>query len=256
MQQSPVLIVDGLAAGYPGEGYVLKDATFTVMPGERIALIGPNGAGKSTLLKTIAGLIPHSEGNISIRGESCEDSHSMVGYVPQQDDIDWTFPVNVWDVVMMGRTRKIGWLRRPRQQDRKIVSHALQQVGMWDFAQRQIGQLSGGQKRRVFIARALAQETDVLLMDEPFNGVDVSAEQEIMQVLDQLTADGVTILLATHNLSMAAQHFDKLLLVKQKMLAFGTSDEVLRPDLLEIAYGSAMHILRSENAAPVLLLEN
>jgi len=173
------LSVVDLSAGYAGQGKAIEGVNFEVLSGERVAVIGPNGAGKSTLFKAIVGLIPFSSGSISIHGKDCRSSHNLVGYVPQQEEIDWSFPANVYDVVMMGRTRQIGWLRWPRRLDHEIVHSVLEQVGLANFANRQIGQLSGGQKRRVFIARALAQETDVLLLDEPFSGVDVAANTKL-----------------------------------------------------------------------------
>lgn len=252
----PALSVHGLTAGYPGDRRALEGADFEVLSGERVAVIGPNGAGKSTLFKALVGLIPFTAGEISIHGVDCHTSHTMIGYVPQHEEIDWTFPVSVWDVVMMGRTRHIGWRRFTRPQDRAIVGEMLDRVGMSAFAQRQIGQLSGGQKRRVFIARALAQETDVLLLDEPFTGVDASAEHEIMQVLDNLRGQGVTVVLATHDMGMAAAHFDKLLLLKQRVLAFGTAQEVLTPEVLARAYGGALRIFQNGQAVTIFADEH
>lgn len=241
---TPALDVRGLSAGYPGDRHALDSVSFAVNPGERIAIIGPNGAGKSTLFKAITGLIPFTSGHISIFGEDCRTSHMMVGYVPQQGDIDWSFPVTVFDVVMMGRARQIGWFRLPRRHDRAAVEELLHTLNLTSIMHRQIGELSGGQKRRVFIARALAQETRVLLMDEPFTGVDTSAEQEIMATLDVLTENGITILLATHDMSKAAQHFDRMLLLKRTLLAYGTPDEVMQPDVLRAAYAGAVQIFQ------------
>ncbi|NJL56728.1 metal ABC transporter ATP-binding protein [bacterium] len=217
--------------------------TFTVDHGERIAIIGPNGAGKSTLFKAIVGLIPFTMGHISIDGRDCRSSHNLVGYVPQQSDIDWSFPVNVYDVVMMGRARAMGWWPWPRREDREAVHTVLKRLNLTDIAHRQIGALSGGQRRRVFIARALVQETRVLLMDEPFTGVDTRAEADIMATLDLLTAQGITLLLATHDMDKAAHHFDRILLLKRTLLAYGTADDVMQPDVLHRAYGGAMTVL-------------
>jgi ABC-type Mn2+/Zn2+ transport system ATPase subunit len=161
----------------------------------------------------------------------------MIGYVPQYDNTDWDFPVTVQDVVMMGRIRKMGWFRFPRQRDWQAVEAALQQVGMAEFGKRQIGQLSGGQRRRVFIARALAQETDVLLLDEPFGGVDVAAEHEIMETLDRLQAACITILISTHDLSLATTQADRLLVLNRRVIAYGTAANTLTPDVLSEAYG-------------------
>mgnify|MGYP005848900117 FL=1 len=238
----PALAVHDLSAGYPGVRSAIEAISFEVMPGERVGVIGPNGAGKSTLFKAIVGLIPHHTGHISIHGEDCATSHRMVGYVPQHEEIDWSFPVTVRDVVMMGRTRQIGWVRLPRRRDWAAVDAALARVGMAGFRDRQIGQLSGGQKRRVFIARALAQETDVLLLDEPFSGVDAAAETEIFEVLDLLRAEGVTTLLATHDLRLATRRFDALLLLKRSVLAFGEPEAVFRPETLREAYGGRVGV--------------
>lgn len=240
----PALEVHQLAAGYPGDRHAITDVNFTVEAGNRVALIGPNGAGKSTLFKAIVGLIPFTRGHISIHGEDCHSSHGFVGYVPQQGDIDWSFPVSVYDVVMMGRSRHIGWFRHPGQKDRDIVNAILEQLSLSDLASRQIGELSGGQRRRVFVARALAQETRVLLMDEPFTGVDTTAEQEIMDTLNILTDNGITILLATHNMDKAATEFDKILLLKQRVLAYGDPQYVMQPENLMQAFGGGIRVFQ------------
>lgn len=245
-EQSVALRVEGISAGYVGMRRAVADVSFDLGVGERIAVIGPKGAGKSTLFKALVGIIPHSGGQISLHGEDCRKSHTMIGYVPQHDDIDWSFPVTVRDVVMMGRTRQIGWLRWPGKADRVAVDAALAQVGMSAFAARQIGQLSGGQKRRVFVARALAQGTDVLLLDEPFSGVDVAAEHEIMETLDALHEQRISVLLATHDLNAAATKFDRLLLLNGCVIAFGTPDEVYVPDKLREAYGGRVGVFGSD----------
>lgn len=239
--ETALTVVD-ISSGYAGQQRAIESISFEVMRGERVAVIGPNGAGKSTLFKTLVGLIPHTSGRISIHGEDCRTSHSMMGYVPQQDEIDWGFPVTVYDVVMMGRTRKVGWLRWPGKGDRYAVHEALDRVGMGGLVSRQIGQLSGGQKRRVFIARALAQDTDVLLLDEPFSGVDVTAEREIMTTLDQLREQNITILLATHDLSTAATRYDRLLLLNRHVIAYGDPAEVFIPHYLQQTYGGRIGV--------------
>ena len=241
-RDQPALDVHRLAAGYKGERHAITNINFTVDAGDRVAIIGPNGAGKSTLFKAIVGLIPFTMGHISIYGEDCHNSHGYVGYVPQQNEIDWSFPVSVFDVVMMGRTRHIGWFNFPRKRDRDLVHLILQQLSLTQLADRQIGELSGGQKRRVFVARALAQESQVLLMDEPFTGVDTSAEQEIMETLDILTQRGVTMLLATHDMEKASTVFDKVLLIKQQVIAYGTPHEVMQPTHLKAAFGGGIHV--------------
>ncbi len=252
---TPALEVQNLSAGYPGDRYAVENISFAVQPGERVAVIGPNGAGKSTLFKAIVGLIPFTHGQISIHGEDCGTSHDLVGYVPQHEAIDWTFPVTVQDVVMMGRARQIGWFRLPRRGDRQAVQDLRERLKLAHLANRQIGMLSGGQKRRVFIARALAQETRVLLMDEPFTGVDSSAEQEIMETLDVLTAQGITLVIATHDMSKAAQSFDRLLLVNRHNLAFGPAGEVLRPDVLRQAYAGAVQVFSDDDGATFMIAD-
>jgi ABC-type Mn2+/Zn2+ transport system ATPase subunit len=231
-----VMTVQNLSAGYNG-GRAVEGITFDVSQGERVGIVGPNGAGKSTLFKAMVDLLPH-QGSISILGASCQQSHARVGYVPQHEAIDWKFPATVWDVVMMGRARHIGYILPPRHRDREAVRSALERVGMIEFRRRQIGELSGGQRRRVFVARALAQEARVLLLDEPFSGIDAAAESDIFQVLDILRADGVAVLLATHNLVQAATHYDKLLLLSAgRLIAYGAPAEVYTPATLAATFG-------------------
>lgn len=238
----PALAVQKLSVGYPGDRRAVQNISFSVTSGDRVAVIGPNGAGKSTLFKAIVGMLPFTEGGISIYGHDCRASHNLIGYVPQQNEIDWNFPVTVGDVVMMGRARHIGWLRMPRRKDWALVHDLLEQVGMAAQIDRQIGQLSGGQKRRVFIARALAQAADVLLLDEPFTGVDTNAEEEIMHTLDLLRERGVTVLLATHDMQMAATRFDQILLLNKQVIAYGAPEEVFTPSHLLSAYGGGVRV--------------
>jgi ABC-type Mn2+/Zn2+ transport system ATPase subunit len=255
-QAVPVLSVQHLSAGYPGDRRAIDGVSFNVHQGERIAVIGPNGAGKSTLFKAIVGLLPFTDGSVSIHGEDCRASHNLVGYVPQHNEIDWNFPATVGDVVMMGRARQIGWFRLPGRSDWRIVQDILAQVGMERYTKRQIGELSGGQKRRVFIARALAQDTDVLLLDEPFSGVDSAASDEIMEALDMLQKYGVTVILATHDMEMATQRFDKLLLLKRQVIAYGAPEEVFTPTHLKAAYGGRVSVLQEAGQMYVLADEH
>ncbi|MDZ4672430.1 MAG: metal ABC transporter ATP-binding protein [Phototrophicales bacterium] len=249
------LTVENLSVGYRSGESAISDISFQLGVGERVALIGPNGAGKSTLFKALVGMIPHQTGYVSIHGEDCRTSHKLFGYVPQQETIDWSFPATVEDVVMMGRVKKIGWFKMPSKHDRQIVHMALDQVGMREFAKRQIGQLSGGQKRRVFIARALAQETDVLLLDEPFNGVDVGAEAEILATLDALQANGITMLIATHDLALASTRFDRVLVVNCHLIADGAPQDVFVPDILRRAYGNRVGIFEHNGQSTMVLEE-
>ncbi|MCC7448030.1 MAG: metal ABC transporter ATP-binding protein [Anaerolineae bacterium] len=236
-----VLETRRLSATYTGE-LAIEDVSFAVRQGERIALVGPNGAGKSTLLKAIVGLLKPVSGQVLIHNDPSRQAARRVAYVPQFGEVDWNFPVSVWDAVMMGRVRHIGWFRLPIPggAHHRIVREALDRVGLLKYADRQIGELSGGQKRRVFIARALAQEADILLLDEPFAGVDPRAQEALIRVLNKLQADGVTIVLATHDLMLASTQFDRLLLMHKSVVAFGKANEVFKPDLLAQTYGGQL----------------
>jgi ABC-type Mn2+/Zn2+ transport system ATPase subunit len=252
----PALDVHRLAAGYPNDRHAIQDVSFTVQSGERVAVIGPNGAGKSTLFKAIVGLLPFTMGHISSYGEDCRSSHSYVGYVPQHGDIDWSFPVSVYDVIMMGRARHMGWFRFPRKRDHERVNELIAHLNLEQIRNRQIGELSGGQQRRVFIARALAQNTRVLLMDEPFTGVDTSAEQDIMATLDTLTESGITILLATHDMGKANQHFDQVLLMNGRLIAYGAPQQVFQPATLRQAYGGSVRVFQDAESAIMIMDEH
>jgi manganese/iron transport system ATP-binding protein len=216
--------------------YALKNISFAVDRGRRVAIVGPNGAGKSTLFKLIIGQLRPAQGQVHIFGHGPEE-HICVGYVPQRSHIDWTFPVTVSDVIMMGRVGKIGFFRWPGRRDKEIVTRALERVQAGHLAHKQIGELSGGQQQRVFIARALAQEAELLLLDEPLTGLDVPSQEAIFEILDGVQADDVTVLLATHDLSLAAEQFDHILLLNQKIIAYDRPTAVLTTDHLLQAYG-------------------
>jgi ABC-type Mn2+/Zn2+ transport system ATPase subunit len=251
MDHSLVMTVQSLSAGYNG-AHTIDDVSFAVCAGERVGIVGPNGAGKSTLFKAMVGLLPH-HGEISIQGQPCQQSHTLVGYVPQHEAVDWKFPATVWDVVMMGRARHIGYILPPRKRDRTAVHAALERVGMHDLRKRQIGELSGGQRRRVFVARALAQEARVLLLDEPFSGIDVRAEADIFEVLDVLREEGIAVLLATHNLAQAATHYDKLLLMNHgRLLAYGVPQDVYTPENLAETFGDRIALFK--DGAPYIAI--
>ena len=239
----PALQVDRVSAGYPGNRRALDNVSFSVQKGERVAVIGPNGAGKSTLFEAIVGVMQISSGRITIYGDDTHSSHTNVGYVPQQNAIDWSFPASVFDVVMMGRSRHIGWFRWPGKDDRAMVRDILERLSLGDLAGRQISELSGGQRQRVFIARALAQDTRLMVLDEPFTGVDQTAEQEIVESLDILTSQGITLLLSTHHMENAAMHFDKVLILRQRVLAYGPPDEALTTTNLRDAFGVFMPVM-------------
>ena len=216
--------------------YALRDLSFRAEVGEQIAIIGPNGAGKSSLLKLIAGIIKPESGQILMFGHPTSQ-HNCIAYVPQRNQIDWSFPVTVEDVVMMGRTRQIGFFRRARALDKELVKASLKRVAALELAKKQIGELSGGQQQRVFIARALALETHLLLLDEPLSGLDLPSQEAIFEILAGLRDDGVTVLMATHDLNLAAERFDKVMLVNKRIIAFGQPEQVLSTENLLAAYG-------------------
>lgn len=239
---APVVEFRNVTICYNGDKPALQDATFALVRGERVAIVGPNGAGKSTLLKAIAGILSPTRGTVDVYG-AVAGGHICIGYVPQRSQVDWNFPVTVADVVMMGRVARIGLLRHPGRHDRRLVAESLAQVGMTSLADRQIGELSGGQQQRVFIARALAQEAELLLMDEPLTGLDVPAQEAIFNILDLLRARGLTVLVSTHDLQLATERFDRLMLLRKRVIGFGPAAEVLTPANLRLAYGSHMTIL-------------
>jgi manganese/iron transport system ATP-binding protein len=216
--------------------YALKNISFAVDRGRRVAIVGPNGAGKSTLFKLIIGQLRPAQGQVHIFGHGPED-HICIAYVPQRSQIDWSFPVTVSDVVMMGRVGKIGFFRWPGRRDREIVAHSLARVQASHLAHKQIGELSGGQQQRIFIARALAQEAELLLLDEPLTGLDMPSQEAIFDILDSVRLDGVTVLLATHDLGLAAEQFDQILLLNQKIIAYDVPTAVLTTNHLLQAYG-------------------
>jgi ABC-type Mn2+/Zn2+ transport system ATPase subunit len=238
-----VLEVENLSVSYNGT-YALQGVTFGVDAGERVAIVGPNGAGKSTLFKAMVGLIQPNAGTVQTYG-------AELGYVTQRSAVDWSYPVTVHDVVMMGRIGKMGWFRWQRPVDREIAQRSLREVGMLDYAGRQIAELSGGQQQRVFIARALAQEADIILMDEPFSGVDRPSQEAILEIMDELHSGGVTLLVSTHDLNLAVERFDRMALLNRQMIAFGPSREVISPQRLAAAYGGQA-LWRGDDYAMVL----
>ena len=234
--------LDGVTVGYEGRP-ALRDVTLDISSGLRLAVLGPNGAGKSTLFKAILGLLPLQTGHILVHGEPPHRRERHVAYVPQREDIDLRFPVSVRDVVMMGRYGRIGWLRRPAGRDRLVVEEAMLRLDILDLSDQPIGELSGGQMQRAFLARALAQEADILLLDEPFTGVDSSTETAIYTLLDDLKTRGMTVLLATHDLDKALSHFDDLLLVNGSVVACGCAEDVFRPEILRRAFGAQVTLM-------------
>ncbi|MEN8831973.1 MAG: manganese/iron ABC transporter ATP-binding protein [Pacificibacter sp.] len=220
----------------------LHDASFEIPSGTITALVGVNGAGKSTLFKAIMGFVPAAEGDIRLLGKSVKDAlrQNLVAYVPQAEEVDWAFPVLVEDVVMMGRYGKMGFLRRAGKADHAAVDEALRRVNMLEFRKRQIGELSGGQRKRVFLARALAQDGQVILLDEPFTGVDVKTEEQIITLLRELRDEGRVMLVSTHNLGSVPDFCDRTVLVKGTVLGYGLTEDVFTHDNLERAFGGVL----------------
>ena len=204
----------------------LDDVSFQIAHGAQVAVVGPNGAGKSTLFKALVGLVPLRSGEIRVHGLPLRAHKDCVAYVPQRSAVDWSFPVSVYDVVMMGRYGRQGWLGRASAADRAAVSAALEQMGMTSLRRRALGDLSGGQQQRVFLARALAQEPHILLMDEPFTGVDAATQETTLSLLDELKRRDVTVLVSTHDLNMAAQRFESVLLINRRLVAYGPAAQV------------------------------
>jgi manganese/zinc/iron transport system ATP- binding protein len=222
---------------------VLWDTDITISPGRSTAIVGPNGAGKSTLLKACLGLIPKTSGDVKFFGEPLGKVRSRVAYVPQRESVDWDFPVSARDVVAMGLYRRIGWCLPVRQRHKRMADEALAQVGLGDLAARQISQLSGGQQQRVFLARALAQQADLHLMDEPFASVDAATEQAILKVLGKLKERGGTVVCVHHDLDTVAEYFDDVVLLNMRVVAQGPAASVLTPENLRKTYGARLSLL-------------
>lgn len=233
---SNALEVKGLTVAYDQKP-VLWDLHFQVPKGVLLAIVGPNGAGKSTLLQSVLGIVKASAGQVQIFGTSYKQSRQRVAYVPQKGSVDWDFPTTVKDVVLMGTYGKLGWVRRPGRKEKQAAQEALEQVGMWSFRDRQINQLSGGQQQRVFVARALVQDADLYFMDEPFQGVDATTEQAIVQLLKHLREAGKTVVVVHHDLETVRSYFDWLLFLNVEKIAVGPVEEVFTEENLSKTYG-------------------
>jgi ABC-type Mn2+/Zn2+ transport system ATPase subunit len=231
-----------VSVGY-GDRVALEDVDLAVEAGSLLAVVGPNGAGKSTLLKLMAGLLKPWSGRVEVLGHPAGQQARRVAYVPQAELVDWSFPVTVQDVVMMGRYPALGRLRRPGPDDRRAVGAALDQVGMADHGRTQIGSLSGGQRRRVFLARALAAGPDLFLLDEPVTGVDATTQEVLMDILEAEARRGKTVVATTHDLACAAQRFQQVATVNRTIIAHGPSSLVLDPDVLARTYGGHLLVL-------------
>jgi manganese/zinc/iron transport system ATP- binding protein len=243
----PAIEVADLTVAY-GSTPVLWDVDLTVPPGVLMSIVGPNGAGKTTLIKAILGLVRPAAGRVLIQGRPYQEQRRLVAYVPQRRTVDWDFPTNVLDVVLMGRYGALGWIRRPGRNDRTRALEALEQVGMAHLADRQISQLSGGQQQRVFLARALVQDARVYLMDEPFQGVDATTERAIVDLLQRLRAEGRTVVCVHHDLQTVAEYFDWATLLNVRRIASGPVEEVFTDENLRLTYGGRVSFLAHANA--------
>jgi manganese/iron transport system ATP-binding protein len=228
-----------LSVGYPGVT-ILDRVNFTVPQGDRVAVVGPNGAGKSTLFKALVGLIPIQGGKILIHGRPLGFHKGCVAYVPQRNEVDWRFPVSVRDVVEMGRFGKMGWRKGPDKKDKEIVDECLLQMKIDQLAGLPIGELSGGQQQRVFLARALAQEPHILIMDEPFSGIDATTTEVIFSLFERLRSRRVTLLISTHDLGMASNRFDRVMLLKRRLIAYGAAKEVFTAPIIAEAFSGQL----------------
>ncbi len=234
--------VKGLSVNY-GTKRVLTNIHLNIVSGNVYGVIGPNGAGKSTLFKCILGLIEYNAGQIEVLGDDIEDVRKQIAYVPQKDEVDWSFPATVRDIVLMGRYPYKKILQRMNSTDLSIAKEAMELVGIADLANRQIGKLSGGQQQRVFIARALCQQADIFFLDEPFVGVDILTEEKIISILKDLASQGKTILVVHHDLSTVETYFDKVILLNQRLIAYGDTSEVYNQENIAKAYGPQLTIL-------------
>jgi manganese/zinc/iron transport system ATP- binding protein len=228
---------------------VLWDVDLALPEGKLIAIVGPNGAGKTTLLKAVLGLVPVSAGWVQVYGKPYAEQRQVVAYVPQRTSVDWDFPTNALDVVLMGTYGRLGWFRRPGQRERSLARVCLEKVGIPELADRQISQLSGGQQQRVFLARALAQDARIYLMDEPFAGVDATTERAIIDLLRQLRDEGRTVIAVHHDLQTVAEYFDWVILLNMRLVAAGPVDEVFTQENLHRTYGGQLKILTQATEA-------
>lgn len=238
----PVIQVQNLTVSYHHKP-VLWDVNFALPQGQIIGVIGPNGSGKTTLLKSIMGLLPVDTGEVRLFGLPLKKVRGRISYVPQRESVDWDFPANIEDVVLMGRYRKDNLFKPLNKRDKEIAKEAMEQVGLLDLAKRPIAQLSGGQQQRVFIARALAQQADLYLMDEPFVGVDAATEDAILKLLTKMRDEGKTVIIVNHDLQTAYSFFDSIVLLRTRLIAAGPKQEVFTTKNLQDAYGGRLSVL-------------
>lgn len=238
----PVLEVHDLTVSYNNKP-VLWDIDFSLPAGVLAGILGPNGAGKSTLIKTVMGLIQASSGFVKIFGQDLDKVRKRVSYVPQRESVDWDFPASVFDVVLMGRYSKVGLFRSVSKADKEVAEECIRKVGLEQFRDRQISQLSGGQQQRVFIARALAQDADFYFMDEPFAGVDMATEADIVKLLKEMRQKGKTVVVVHHDLQSALEYFDWTIMLNMRLVASGPTEQVFNQQTLQETYGSRLNVL-------------
>ena len=243
LTERAALKVDNLTYKYSGGSFnVLQNVSFRVEPGERVALVGPNGAGKSTLLKLILGMENMQQGSINVFGHGAAECLHRVSIVPQRSSVDWNFPVSVKEVVLMGRYVHLGWFRKPGPDDHRAVEESLSAMEIEDLADRQVGELSGGQQQRVMIARMLAHDADLMLLDEPLNHVDISTQELIFHTLERLTVKKrKAVIVSTHDLGVLKVHFTRALFLDHQIIADGKPEDVLTPEIIAKAYGFEFH---------------
>jgi manganese/iron transport system ATP-binding protein len=241
-EENPGIITSDLTVTYNNGNTALRNVSFEIPQGTITALVGVNGAGKSTLFKALMGFMPTIKGEISILGQSVKSAlkGNSIAYVPQAEEVDWSFPVLVQDVVMMGRYGHMGFFRKPSPNDILEVDYAINRVGMTDFKDQQIGELSGGQRKRVFLARALAQKSQVILLDEPFTGVDVKTETAIIELLGEMRKEGKIMLVSTHNLGSVPEFCDRTILIKETVVAYGKTENTFTRQNLELTFGGVL----------------
>jgi ABC-type Mn2+/Zn2+ transport system ATPase subunit len=237
--------ITNLSVNYDNQ-LALKNVNLTIDSGQMIAIIGQNGSGKSTLIKAILGLIPAQFEKVLFFGHQLTQVRSQVTYIPQRESIDWDFPISVYEVVEMGRLNPNKWWKKSGQMDKQLIHEALEKVGMLSEASKQIGELSGGQQQRVFLARALVQNTSLLIMDEPFSGVDIRSQKVIFDVLTELKNAGKTMLIVHHDLSTVVAHFDHVIVLKNELLAFGETEKVFQSTIIEKAFGIPLNLSKND----------
>lgn len=242
------IAVEELYVSYHGNEAV-RNVTFSIDQGSMVGIIGPNGAGKSTVIKGMLGLIPIDKGTVRFFGKKTEEVRKKIAYVPQRSQIDWTFPITVLDTVLIGTYPSLGFFKLPKKRERALALDCLRKVGLEEYKNRQIGELSGGQQQRVFLARALAQQPELLLLDEPFVGIDVASEETIVRILKELKKEGKTIVVVHHDLTKASDYFDQLLLMNKELVKYGKVEAVLNQEVMSKAYAHQLRFLKEVELA-------